>query len=154
MANVLLAVGLSQRLLEGLVCYPGLERENKNWCRRLRHNNSSIQTEYEGDGNAFCNFFPKRIISAGPSWRRHRRKAPVTVPASLTLLSEGFIKSEVPRCSRSGLHVLAKYPASTRKVFADTEISPLVPSGSGAAGQATILLGKFHYVASGTEDSS
>lgn len=53
----------------------------------------------------------------------------MTTPASLTLLSKGFIKTLVPCCSHGGLHVLTKYPASTSKVFADTEISssPLAP---------------------------
>lgn len=49
--------------------------------------------------------------------------------SQLTLLSKGFIKTSVPCCSHGGLHVLTKYPASTFKVFADTEISsfPLAP---------------------------
>lgn len=52
----------------------------------------------------------------------------MTTPASLTLLSEGFIKHLVPCCSHGGLHVLAKYPVSTPEVFADTEISSSPPA--------------------------
>lgn len=52
----------------------------------------------------------------------------MTTPASLTLLSEGFIKHLVPCCSHGGLHVLTKNPASTPEVFADTEISSSPPA--------------------------